>query len=343
VTEMPAFIAAVAYSVPENIVTNDQLQAENPDWDMQRIAEKTGILSRHIADADETASDLGYAAAEKLLKSTGFDRSKVDALLFCTQSPDYALPTSACLLQHRLGLSITCAALDFNQGCSGYVYGLYLAKALISSGMANNVLLITGETYSKYIHPRDRSVRVLFGDAGAATLISSSETGAEIGAFQLGTDGSGANSLIIPAGGARKPRCAATSVESTDENGSTRTEETLFMDGQDLFAFTLKRIPQVVDAVLSKANLGREDIDWFLFHQANTFMNESLRTKMKLAKERVPLAMQDIGNTVSNTLPIVMNRAGRTFQEADNVMLVGFGVGLSWGACMLKWGPVQLV
>lgn len=340
---MDAYVAGIAYHLPERVVTNADLQLQNPSWDMAKVEAKVGIRSRHVAGPEETASDLGFAAAEKLLDGLGVDRSTVDGLLFCTQSPDYLLPTTACILQDRLGLPTRCAALDFNQGCSGYVYGLAMARGMIASGMATNVLLITAETYSKLIHPQDRSVRVLFGDGASATLVTAGPEGTRMGASVLGTDGSGYRNLIVPAGASRQPSCAATQIVETDENGSSRTREQLFMHGQELFLFTLKRIPEVVAATLERGGLAIDDIDCFIFHQANAFMNEHLRTKLRIPRERAPLFMETVGNTVSSTIPIALHESGRNLRAGDQVMLVGFGVGYSWGACMLEWGPTTLI
>lgn len=340
---MNAYVTGIAYHVPERIVTNDDLQAENPDWDMARIERKVGIKSRHIAADGETAADLGYAAARKLIDAMQLETSEIDCLLFCTQSPDYLLPTTACVLQDRLGLPTTSAALDFNQGCSGYIYGLWMANALVASGSAKRVLLVTAETYSKFIHPRDRSVRVLFGDGASATLITDEAKGARIGASVLGTDGSGFQNLIVPAGGARTPVCPARRVETTDENDNVRSDGNLFMNGQELFAFTMKRVPEVVERVLRRAEISAEQVDWFVFHQANTFMNEHLRNKLRIPAERAPLRMEQVGNTVSSTIPITLCQVQSTLVPGHRLMLVGFGVGYSWGACMLEWGSVTLV
>jgi len=340
---MDAYISGITFVLPECVVTNQQLQEENPDWEVARIESKTGIKARHIAAENETALDLAVLAGKKLIQGLRIDPATIDTLLLCTQSPDFALPATACILQDKLGLPTTCAALDFNQGCSGYIYGLYLAKALVASESAKNVLLITSETYSKYIHPRDRSVRVLFGDGATATLITADSNGARIGACVLGTDGAGWNNLIVPAGRARSPYSDATKKETTDESGCTRSPENLFMDGQELFAFTLKRIPPLVEAILEKSKVAKDDVQWFVMHQANTFMNEHLRVKLKVPKERAPLCMEDVGNTVSCTIPLAMCRVGKSFQTGDKVMLVGFGVGYSWGATMLDWNDVKLV
>jgi 3-oxoacyl-[acyl-carrier-protein] synthase III len=335
-----AFIKAISAHLPDTIVTNEQLQAENPDWDMAKIEAKVGIKARHVASPEVTAGDLAYSAACKLLQATGVDRHSVDFLLFCTQSPDYFLPTTACILQDRLHLGTNCAALDFNQGCSGYVYGLRLAESLIASGNARRVLLLTGETYTKYIHPRDRSVRVLFGDAATATLIEDSGPGARVLAGCLGTDGSGAKDLIVRSGGMRSRGVAVEGAAEPDENGCVHDPQSLFMDGQELFTFTLKRIPPLVEATAKLNGCTLETVDWFIFHQANAFMNEHIRKKLKIPQEKAPIVLEDVGNTVSNTIPITIHRVGDQFQPGQKLMLVGFGVGYSWGGCMLEWQPV---
>lgn len=337
------YLKALTYVLPERVVTNDDLQRENPDWDMPRIAGKVGIRSRHIARENETSADLAYAAGRRLLEKAELDLASIDALIFCTQTPDFVLPTTACVLQDRLGLGTDLAAFDFNQGCSGYVYGLALAKSLIAGEMARNVLLLTGETYSKLIHPRDRTVRVLFGDAGSATLIGAEPGGAEIGATVLGTDGSGAANLMVPAGGFRTPSSETTSAEQTDEIGCVRTADHLFMDGREITTFALQRVPALVQKTLDRAGLTEADIRWFIFHQANAFMNERLRGRMKLPSEKTPLFMETVGNTVANTIPITTREAATNFASGDRVMMVGFGVGYSWGATLLTWGDVQLV
>lgn len=340
---MDAFLSAVTYVLPERVVTNDDLQRENADWDMSRIGGKVGITRRHVAAEDETSSDLAYAAGRKLLDGTGVDPASIDCLIFCTQTPDHVLPTSACILQERLGLGTHVAAFDFNQGCSGYIYGLGIAKAFIAAGMAKRVLFLTGETYSKLIHPRDRTVRVLFGDAGSASLITAEPGGARIGTVRLGSDGKGAQNLMVRAGGFRRARGPETSVETTDDIGCTRTDEHLFMDGQAITVFALQRVPMLIDETLKEAGLTPEAIDHFVFHQANSFMNERLRTRLKVPAERVPTFMETVGNTVVNTIPIVLREAGERFTPGQRVLNVGFGVGYSWGAAVLDWGEVRLV
>lgn len=337
-----AYIRGISYHLPGRIETNADLAAENPGWDMARLGAKIGIRERHIADETECSSDLAYFAAEKLITELQIDRRSIDFLLFCTQTPDYILPTTACLLQDRLHLTTQCGALDFNLGCSGYVYGLAIARSFINSGLASRVLLLTGETYSKLIHPNDRTVRPIFGDAGTATIIDTDPVGSHIGEFVFGTDGSGHENLIVPAGGFRNPSQPATA-SSTDESGSSRTRENIFMDGQELFMFTLLRVPRLVKDALKKADLKEEDIDWFVMHQANAFMNQQLCSKMGIASEKAPLSFGNIGNTVSNSIPIALVEAGSSFRPEHKAMLVGFGVGYSWGAGILGWGDTRLV
>lgn len=331
-----AKITSIAYHLPETTLDNDALAQMFPDWTAQKILDKTGISQRHIAADDETAADLAWHAAEKLFASTHIERSSIDFLILCTQAPDYVLPTSACLLQHRLNLPTSCGALDINLGCSGYVYGLALAKGLIESGIRKNVLLLTADTYSKLINARDRSVRTLFGDGAAATLVAGAAGPAALGPFVLGTDGSGAQNLIVPAGGTRLPRSAATALEAEDTSGNLRSPNQLFMDGAQIMQFTLSSVPRVMREVLTSANKTLDDIDHVIFHQANQFMLEALRKKLKIPPEKFIVELDAVGNTVSSTIPITIARArssGR-IRLGDTALLLGFGVGYSWAGTL---------
>lgn len=335
---MAAGILGITYHIPERVETNEDLLRENTDWLMDRVGDKLGIRSRHIAGAGETAADLGLHAARRLLKAPGAKPDEVDYLLFCTQSPDYFLPSAACILQDRLGLGKHVGAFDFNLGCSGYVYGLHLAKCLIACGQARRVLLIVADTYSKFIHPRDRTVRVLFGDGAAATLIGPTD-GPGLGEFVLGTDGAGAKDLIVPAGGLRQPHSPETAREMTDLAGCTRTLDHLFMDGQAIFNFAMDVVPRTVRALLAKANLAAGDVDWYAYHQANQFMLEALAAESRIPMEKMVLSFEDVGNTVSASIPIAVQRyveAGK-IRPGQKVLMVGFGVGYSWGACLVTW------
>jgi 3-oxoacyl-[acyl-carrier-protein] synthase-3 len=336
---MYASLTAVEYALPDGILDNDHLASEFTDWTADKILAKTGIRQRHIAALDEFASDLAVAAATRLFDSGVCSRGDIDYLLYCTQSADYHLPTTACVLQHRLGLPTSCGALDFNLGCSGYVYGLGLAKGLIETGQATRVLLITADTYSKFIHPLDKSVRTLFGDAATATLISGRESDVPlIGPFVFGTDGSGANNLIVPSGSLRQPFIAE-APQIADGSGNIRTANNLFMNGPEIFNFTLRVVPPTVEKLLVRAQLGMGDIDLFIFHQANKFLLDHLRKKLNVPPDRFWVSMEDVGNTVSSTIPIAMKRATEAgkIRPGNLLMLVGFGVGYSWGSTLLRW------
>ncbi|HWQ52528.1 MAG TPA: ketoacyl-ACP synthase III [Bryobacteraceae bacterium] len=341
---MQAAIAAIEYYLPEQTLSTADLSAEFPEWSAAKIDEKTGIRERHITAPGECSSDLAVAAARKLFDSGACRPEDIDFLLFCTQSPDYFLPTTACLIQDRLGVPISAGALDFNLGCSGFVYGLGLAQGLISSGQAGKVLLLTAETYSKFINQRDRSVRTIFGDAGAATLVVARDAPAPlIGPFVYGTDGRGAPNLIVPTGGMRCARTAASGMAVEDEGGNVRSPDNLFMNGAEIFSFTLDAVPRSVAALLSKAGMTQAGVDLFVFHQANKFMLDHLRKRLKIPPEKFHLAMAHCGNTVSSTIPIALKHAaleGR-LQEGAVVMVVGFGVGYSWGATLVRWSGLH--
>jgi 3-oxoacyl-[acyl-carrier-protein] synthase-3 len=322
-------IGPIAIHLPELIEDNDMLAQRNPRWDMKLIYEKTGIRERHIAAAGECASDLGVAAAEKLFEQFDIDRNSIDFLLFCTQSPDVPLPTTACLMQERLRLPTSVGALDFNLGCSGYVYGLALADGMIRGGLANRILFITAETYSKYIHAEDRSLRTIFGDGAAATLVEASEE-PSLGPFVFGTDGRGANALLVNEGGLRP------TADAVQPSKRKRWPSALFMDGPALVKFALEVIPPLVDQLLAKCQLGREAIDLYLIHQATSFMMEHLRARLHFTADETPEALETYGNTVSSTIPILIRdlRASGRIRPGTQSIQIGFGVGFSWGGCL---------
>ena len=324
-----AAIGPIAIYLPERVETNEELQKLFPKWDLELIYSKTGVQTRHIAEPDVCASDLGVAAAEKLFADYRIDRDSIDFMLFCTQTPDYPLPTTACLMQHRLGLSTRTGALDFNLGCSGFVYGLALAEGLVRGDMARRVLLITAETYSKYIHAEDRSLRTIFGDGAAATLIEAGGT-PSLSAFAFGTDGSAGDALMVnscgarPAAGALQPRT------------KWRWASKLYMDGPGLITLTLDTIPALVRRILASAELTEADVDLFLMHQATYKLLEQLRKELHLDEKRMPTMLRDFGNTVSSTLPILIHelRADGRLRPGVRSLLAGFGVGFSWAGCL---------
>jgi len=324
-----ASIGPVAVHLPEAVEDNDCLARQFPQWNMEAIHAKTGIGRRHVAAAGECASDLGVAAAEELFERYDVDRRTVDFLLFCTQTPDYPLPTTACLVQDRLGLPTSTGALDFNLGCSGFVYGLALADGLIRSGAASRVLLITAETYSKYIDPTDRSLRTIFGDGAAATLVDAADE-PSLGSFIFGTDGRGGGALMVNQGGARPDQLAL------KPNKRKRWPSRLYMDGPELVKFALDVVPPLVDRVLADAGLTRGDVDLYLTHQATLYMLEQLRDRLRLEADLMPIDLEDCGNTVCATLPILvrdLRHSGR-LRPGKRSLLIGFGVGFSWAGCL---------
>ncbi len=324
-----AAVGPIAVHLPERIETNAQLAVEFPHWNLDLIYAKTGIRQRHIAAPGECASDLGVAAAEKLFAQFDIERESIDFLLLCTQTPDYPLPTTACLMQHRLGLRTSIGALDFNLGCSGFVYGLSLADGLIRSGAAQRVLLITAETYSKYIAPEDRSLRTIFGDGAAATLIEAADAPSLCG-FAFGTDGRAADTLLVRSGGARPIE------QAIKPRTRWRWPSRLYMDGPGILNLTLEIIPRLVQQVLAAAQLREADVDLFLMHQATLKLLEQLRQQMNLDAERMPTLLEMVGNTVSSTLPLLINdlRSSGRLRPGMRSLLAGFGVGFSWAGCI---------
>lgn len=326
-------IKAISYALPDKIITNEDLVKEFPEWTVEKIAGKVGVEERCVAAEHETAADLAIKAANKLFVEHHINKATIDFILFCTQSPDYFLPTSACVIQNKLGLRTDIGALDFNLGCSGYVYGLSLAKGLIAANIASNVLLLTGETYNKYIHPKDKGNRTIFGDAASATLIGV-DGFAEIGEFSLGTDGAGAENLIVKKGGLRHQD--SLNDMSFDENGNMKSSDHLFMDGGEIFNFTSDAVPILVDNVLDKNRLKLDDIQLFVFHQANKYMMNYLRKLIGIDADNFYIYLEKVGNTVSSTIPIALYHAHKENKLKGNILLAGFGVGYSWGGVTLE-------
>lgn len=320
-------ISNIEYYFPENILTNEDLEKQFPEWSSEKIESKIGVKQRHIISENETVLDLAIKSSEKLFET--YDKEKVDFVLLCTQSPPYFLPTTACILQDKLGLRKNIGALDFNLGCSGFVYGLALAKGLLQSKIAKSVLLVTSETYSKHLHPQDKANRSIFGDASASAII-------ELDAvcfdqrFVLGTDGSGAENLIVKKGAFKK--------EDQLNPDNDFPPENLYMNGPEIFNFTIENIPGLVKETLVENKKTLDEIDYFIFHQANAFMLNYLRKKIKIPIEKFYIGMADCGNTVSATIPIALKEAfdKKLIKKGDKVLIAGFGVGYSWGATIIE-------
>ena len=331
---MKAYIKAIEYNLPEKILGNEEICKMFPEWTVEKIEKKIGIKERHITVEGETASDLAVGAAKKLFAAHNIDRSTIDYLIFVTQSPDYHLPTTACTIQTRLGLSNRITAIDVNLGCSGFVTGLSLAKAVVVSGQAKNVLLLTAETYSKYMHERDKSNRTIFGDGSAATLVST-EGMAEIGNFVIGTDGNGAENLIVKSGCARNMN--PLNDLTYDDFGNPRSSDHLYMDGPAILNYSLESIPQLFADVLEANGLTKEDIDLHVYHQANIFLANLERRKLKIEPEKYYVNIEHVGNTVSSTIPIGLRMAMEEgkIQKGTKVLSLAQGLGYTWGGMVL--------
>ena len=334
---MSAFIKGISYYLPEKVVTNEDLVSEFPEWDVDKVYNKVGVKERHLAGESETAGDLAEKAARKLFQEYNVSPSEIDFLLLCTQSPDYHLPSTACILQDRLGIPTSAGAFDFDLGCSGCIYGLAVAKGLIVAGLASNVLLLTAETYTKYLHPEDKSNRTIFGDGAAACLISKGQGFAEIGDFVFGTDGSGADDLIVKTQGARQPHPSG--ISTVDDDGHVNREDYLYMNGSAIFNFTLEQVPTMMKALLEKSGLTKDEVDYFVFHQANKYMLSTIRKVCGIPKDKFHIDLDHTGNTVSSTVLIGLKDCLEQglIQNGMRVMACGFGVGLSYGGTILHF------
>lgn len=333
-------VRGVAAAVPVGIRTLADDAALFDAAEIQKVSASIGVVQRHVSPSLTTA-DLCQAAAERLLAQAQCAAADVDALIFVSQTPDYPLPATSCCLQARLGLATECAALDVNLGCSGYVYGLWLAAGMIAAGAVHRVLLLAGDTSYRTCSTEDRSVALLFGDAGSATLL---ERDAEAGPchFVLGTDGSGEPHLQVPVGGYRQRFSPEALVRQECEGGNRRSGVELYMNGAEIFAFTLRAVPPLIKGVLARASLAATDVDYFVFHQANRFMLEHLFKRLKLPPERCVLGLRDYGNTSSASVPLalVTELRDRLQTAATSLVLAGFGVGFSWAGVSLHCGPM---
>lgn len=330
------YIKGISYYLPEQIYTNNDLVRDFPEWSVDKVMKKVGVEERHLAAENETAGDMAEKAARRLFEEYRINPTSIDFLLLCTQSPDYFLPSTACIIQDRLGIPTSAGAFDYNLGCSGCIYGMAVAKGLIAAGIAKNVLLLTAETYNKYLHPEDKSNRSIFGDGAAACLIST-EGIAKIGEFVLGTDGAGANNLIVKTGASRcKDKTGAL---KEDSEGHIWRDDYLYMNGGAIFNFTLDAVPAMMKQLLEKCGLEKEQIDYYVFHQANQFMLSTIRKVCTLPKDKFYMDMSHVGNTVSSTILIGLKEClnNQLLYPGMKVMCCGFGVGLSWGGTIISF------
>jgi 3-oxoacyl-[acyl-carrier-protein] synthase-3 len=338
---MKSFLEAISHYLPAGVLTNDDLAARFPGLKIDDLTRLTGVERRHIASPGETSADMAVSAAEKLFAEHHIDRGSIDFILFNTQWSDYITPASACIIQDRLGIPRNAGALDISQGCTGYIYGLSLAKGLIGTGSARRVLLLTSDTITRSVHPLDRSNQAIFGDAAAATLISATgdEKGPHIGQFVFGTDGSGYQEIIIKHGGARYPLPKYQQDDYTDSYGNLRNDACFYMNGAAIFSFSVKIVPEILSRTLEANHLKLEETDFFAFHQANRIILETIIKKNKIPWEKTLIHLENCGNTVSSTIPLALYHAlqeGR-IRKGDKVLLAGFGVGLSWGGGVVEF------
>ena len=336
-----AVISDIAVALPERTVPNAELLADLPPATAALLARRIGVEQRHIVAPGQTALDLGEQACRDLFAAHPELADRLDILVFCTQTPDHPLPPNSCVLHGRLSLSGRVMAFDIPHACSAFVYALRIVDALMRAGAGADALIVTADAYSTLINPRDRATRVLFGDAGAATwLTRSSDPARGTGAFDCGTDGSGVASFLVPAGGARVPVTDEIRLrETTDASGNVRSAVQIVMDGQQILTFAGVRVPESINAVLDRAGLALNDVQWFVFHQASAMVLDLLTTHLGLDPARVVRSLADTGNTVSASIPITLRSAldDDRIRPGDIVLICGFGAGLSWGSAVVRW------
>lgn len=333
-----AYIDKISSYLPETRRTNEQISAQFPEWPVGKIAAKTGINERRISAEGELSSDMAIRAGEIFFEEHDINPTDIDFLIICSQSPDYYFPSTACIVQDQLGLRKNIGAFDYTLGCSGYIYGLAMAGSFLDSGLAENVLLITSEAITKFINEKDKGNLTLFGDAATATFLKRDEGMCSMSDFSLGTDGGGAKNIIMHRGGMRQPGFEEGN-EVQDQYGNVYDKNYLYMDGPEVFKFTLNTVPGMVKGVLDKAGLAKEDVDLFVFHQANGFMLEQLRKFMKIPEEKFYICLAGTGNTVASSIPLALEQAHREgrIQKGAKVLTAAFGTGYSWGACVLEY------
>lgn len=330
-------ISHIEYHLPDYILTNQEIGELHPNWDMNKTSDKTGVFSRHIAKTDETAFDLATFAVRKLFNNSPINIEEIGGIIFCTQSPDYIMPSNAFLLHKEFNFKSHVWCFDYNLACSGFIYGLAIARGMISTGLAKHILLINADTYSKYINKNDRSTSLLFGDGAAASLISHSNTDSIID-IALASDGDSYKSFYIPAGGSRLPINDTTNIEKIDIVGNIRSKENIHMDGHAVWSFISKTVPSQINSLLSRNKLSFNEIDQVIFHQASKFTLDALIKSINVDPSKCFINLNTVGNTVSASIPIALKNSidkGKV-KDGDLLLLSGFGVGLSWGSLLLK-------
>ena len=333
-------ITAISHALPATSLTQAELEARFGAKELGAIVRMSGIRNRRVVAPGQTAADLAFAAAERLLDSRGIDRSGIDLLLFVSQTPDYRAPATACVLHGRLGLSERCACMDINQACCAFLHGLAVAHSMLVAGTARRALVLTADAVTTLIHPRDRSLVPLHGDGATAALLDAADTAAGgIGPIELCTDGSKFDKLIVPAGGARRPASPETRVETADAGGCVHTPEHLFMDGPAVFHFCVYKVTAFLKEFLARNGLTVADFDTILLHQANKTMLDLVYQAIGARPEQRFYYLEEIGNCSCAALPVALAQAWRegVVKPGSRTLLCGFGGGLSWGAAVIRW------
>ncbi len=323
-------ISHISSGLPERTISMFEYGIDFGDDEVKRIIKSTGVESVHMAEKDMCTSDYLVAIAKRLMKECGSSGKDFDGLVLVTQTPDYILPATSCIMQHRLGLPNSAVTFDINYGCSGYIYGLYQASLLVSSGSCKKVLVCVGETNIRTIHPMDRANRMVLGDGFSVTIV---EQGKNELMFQIHSDGSGYSYLIMEAGGFRLPVSTETAKPVQDVYGHNRWPEYLYMDGMEIMNFALSRVPLLVEEMLADVGWSKEQVGLFAMHQANQLIIQFLAKRLKVSKERMPVSLKYTGNTVSASIPLLLTNVKENFstEKLKKTILCGFGIGLSWG------------
>lgn len=329
-------ITALAAAVPRNIINNYKYTRYFPEEDVKKVVDKIGVYERRFADENTCSSDLCYAAAEKLIADNNIDRSEIDLLIFISQTPDYRMPATAVVLQHRLKLSQSCIAFDVSLGCSAFIYGLSIAYSFLQNSNIRKVLLLDGETRSKVYSPKDRKSAFIFGDGGVAALIDRNNKFGE-SYFSMNSDGSREDLIKIKGGGYRNPSSVETLTEKVvDEYGNIRSDEHGYMKGEDVFNFVIKEIPKDINLILNKSGNAVNDIDYYVFHQANNFINSYIAKKMKLDPAKIPSTIAKFGNVSSVSVPLtIVSELKDKFTLPKQLLLSAFGVGMTWASAII--------
>lgn len=336
-------IRGICCALPKKEISIHELgKSYFPREEIQKIEDIIGIKKLYLAQEGQTSSDLCCEAAERLLSDLNWEKNSIDGVLFISQTPDYIAPATSFLLQYKLGLGKHCIALDINLGCSGYVYGIWLASQFISTGTCKRVLVLVGDTLSKLVSKKDKSVALIFGDGASASAVEYSEE-KNPATFILNSDGSGANSLIVPAGGFRRSICDETKKMEKDEDGNIRNDENIHMNGMDIFGFAVREVPKVLNEIIQCHGWTLNDVDKVYLHQANSYMLKFIAKKIKISTEKIPQNIDRFGNTSGTTIPLLIcdKMSNEIRFNSFNTLMAGFGVGLSWGAVALNMGNIH--